>query len=109
MDLLLIGGGLVTMLPLLLFSAAAQLIELSLLGIIQYIQPTMQFLIGVLVYDEPLSMLKLLGFILVWIGLAIYTIDGLYCHRQNKGNSPESSTIEEDDKEESDVSYIEKV
>ncbi|OQS07724.1 hypothetical protein THRCLA_00281 [Thraustotheca clavata] len=105
MDLLLIGGGLVTMLPLLLFSAAAQLIELSLLGIIQYIQPTLQFFIGVFVYDEPLSMSKLAGFILVWIGLAIYTIDGVKFH---KGSSAESSTIE-DDKELSDVSYIEKV
>ncbi|OQS07916.1 hypothetical protein THRCLA_00087 [Thraustotheca clavata] len=66
-NLLLVGGGPVTILPLLIFSAAAQLIALSLLGILQYIQPTLQFLIGVLVYHEPLSMVKLVGFILVWL------------------------------------------
>ncbi|KDO28604.1 RarD protein [Saprolegnia parasitica CBS 223.65] len=81
---LLIGGGVVTVVPLLLFSAAAQLIPLSLLGILQYIAPSLQFLLGTLVYDEPLSMFKLVGFILVWTALALYTAEGFLCHQTPK-------------------------
>ncbi|KDO28603.1 hypothetical protein SPRG_06459 [Saprolegnia parasitica CBS 223.65] len=75
-DVLLIGGGVVTVVPLLWFSLAAQLIPLSLLGVMQYIQPTLQFLLGTLVYNEPLSMFKLAGFILVWAALITYTVEG---------------------------------
>ena len=77
-SVLLVGGGVVTIVPLLLFSMAAQLIPLSLLGILQYIAPTMQFLFGVLVYNEPLTTLKLVGFVLVWAALAVYSAEGLW-------------------------------
>ncbi|EQC33926.1 hypothetical protein SDRG_08607 [Saprolegnia diclina VS20] len=77
-SVLLVGGGVVTIVPLLLFSMAAQLIPLSLLGILQYIAPTMQFLFGVLMYDEPLTTLKLMGFVLVWAALAVYSGEGLW-------------------------------
>ncbi|OQR92215.1 hypothetical protein THRCLA_22397 [Thraustotheca clavata] len=83
LNLLLVGGGIVTVVTLLLFSAAVQLIPLSLLGVLQYIAPSLQFLLGVLVYDEPMST-KLIGFILVWIALAIYTLEGLICRREKK-------------------------
>ncbi|OQS03255.1 membrane protein [Thraustotheca clavata] len=83
MDCLLIGGGVVTIYPLLCFAAAAQLIPLSLLGILQYIQPTLQFLLGILAYGEPLSMFQLIGFILVWAALVTYTVDGLVRSRRD--------------------------
>ncbi|MEN9935413.1 MAG: hypothetical protein RLZZ387_1992 [Chloroflexota bacterium] len=74
---LLVGAGLVTAVPLLLFSAGARRIQLTTLGILQYIAPTMQFLLGVLVYGEPLTPQRLVGFCLIWLALAIYTVDGI--------------------------------
>ena len=53
--LLLIGAGVVTVVPLLMFAAAVRLIPLSLIGILQYIAPTLQFLIGVLIFEEPFT------------------------------------------------------
>jgi chloramphenicol-sensitive protein RarD len=78
---LLIGAGLMTTVPLLLFAAAARRIPLSLMGMIQYIAPTLQFLIGVLVYKEPLSGSRLVGFILVWMALVIFAIEGVINQR----------------------------
>lgn len=74
--LLLIGAGVVTAVPLLLFAAGARRITMISLGILQYIAPTLQFLIGVLIYHEPLPRTRLLGFVLIWTALAIYTLDG---------------------------------
>jgi len=79
--LLLVGTGVVTAVPLLLFAGAATRIPLSTVGLLQYLTPTMQFLIGVLVYDEPLPLATLLGFALVWASLAVYTADVL-AHRR---------------------------
>jgi len=75
--LLLIGAGVVTAFPMLLFAAGARRITLISLGILQYIAPTLQFLLGVLVYGEPLNMSRLLGFSLIWLALCIYTADGV--------------------------------
>jgi chloramphenicol-sensitive protein RarD len=80
--LLLILTGLATALPLLLFGAAATRIPLSTIGLLQYIAPTMQFLIGVFVYGEVVGRDRLVGFVLVWIALAIYTISGLFRRRR---------------------------
>ncbi|HID88912.1 MAG TPA: EamA family transporter RarD [Anaerolineae bacterium] len=74
-DLLLVGAGPTTAVPLLLFAAAAQRIPLSLVGILQYIAPTLQFLLGVLVYHEPFPPTRFVGFSLVWIALAILALD----------------------------------
>ncbi|MDF1597337.1 MAG: EamA family transporter RarD [Acidimicrobiia bacterium] len=79
---LLLLAGLATALPLLLFGAAATRIPLSTIGILQYIAPTMQFLIGVFVYDEVVGRDRLIGFVLVWIALAIYTGSGLARRRR---------------------------
>jgi chloramphenicol-sensitive protein RarD len=76
-DLLMIGAGIATSVPLLLFSSAAQTIPLSLVGILQYIAPTLQFLLGVLVYGEPFTQSQGVGFGLVWLALIIYTIEGI--------------------------------
>ncbi|HWQ11227.1 MAG TPA: EamA family transporter RarD [Roseiflexaceae bacterium] len=74
--LLLVGAGGVTAAPLLLFAVGARRIQLTTLGIIQYMAPTLQFAIGVLLYGEPLSPQRLAGFVLIWIALAIYTLEG---------------------------------
>jgi chloramphenicol-sensitive protein RarD len=80
--LLLVGAGVVTAIPLLLFGAAASRVPLSTLGLLQYLAPTLQFLIGVALYDEPLPLLRLVGFALVWAGLAIFTADLVRHHRR---------------------------
>jgi chloramphenicol-sensitive protein RarD len=79
---LLVGGGPMTLLPLLLFASAAQRISLSALGILQYIAPTMQFLLGAFVFDEPFTRIQLVGYALVWIGLLVFTVEGLSRRRR---------------------------
>ncbi len=80
-DLLLVGAGFVSTLPLLLFSSAARRIPLSQIGILQYISPTLQFLLGVLVYREPFGRAQLVGFAIVWVALAISAVEGLLARR----------------------------
>lgn len=79
---LLALSGVVTAIPLLLFGAAASRIPLSTLGVLQYLAPTMQFLLGITLFDEPLPAVKLLGFVLVWCAVALFTIDLLRHGRQ---------------------------
>lgn len=81
-DLLLVGAGVVTTVPLLIFASAAQRIPLSLVGILQYIAPTLQFMLGVLVYREPFSFARLTGFGIVWLALVIYAVEGFYAQRR---------------------------
>ena len=80
--LLLIGTGLVTALPLLLFGMAAQRIPLTSIGILQYLAPTMQFLIGVYVYKEPFTTERLVGFMAIWLALIIYSVEGITARRR---------------------------
>ena len=79
---LLVLAGVVTAVPLLLFGAAASRVPLTTLGVLQYLAPTMQFLLGVTLFDEPLPIVRLLGFVLIWIGLALFTVDLIRHHRQ---------------------------
>jgi chloramphenicol-sensitive protein RarD len=79
---LLALAGVVTAVPLLLFGAAASRVPLTTLGVLQYLAPTMQFLLGVTLFGEPLPIAKLLGFVLVWIGLALFTVDLVRHHRR---------------------------
>lgn len=74
---LLATAGAVTAIPLMLFGAAAIRLPLTTLGILQYLAPVMQFLIGVLVYDEAMPASRLAGFALVWIALAVFTFDAI--------------------------------
>jgi chloramphenicol-sensitive protein RarD len=76
-DLLLIAGGIVTVVPLLLFATAVRRIPLSVVGILQYIAPTIQFLLGVFAFREPFTRTQLTGFGLVWLGLVVFTLDGM--------------------------------
>lgn len=83
-DALMIGAGLMTTIPLLLFAAATHRIPLSLVGILQYITPTVQFLLGVLVYHEPFSRARLLGFAVVWAALLIFAVESFLVRRQQQ-------------------------
>lgn len=80
-DVLLVVGGLVTIVPLLLFASSLRLIPLSTVGILQYISPSLQFLLGVLLYHEPFGRAQLVGFAAVWAALAGFTIDGVWSSR----------------------------
>ncbi|MBI3739184.1 MAG: EamA family transporter RarD [Chloroflexi bacterium] len=80
-DLMMVGAGLVTTVPLLLFASAARRVPLTTIGILQYINPTMQFLLGVLVYKEPFTHERLIGFSIVWAGLILFWLEGLYARR----------------------------
>lgn len=73
--LLLLGPS--TALPLLLFSAAARRLPLATVGLVQYVSPSLQFLLGVWVFREPLDTGRLLGFVLIWVGLAVFSADAL--------------------------------
>lgn len=73
--LMLSLAGIVTVLPLLWFNAATIRLKLSTIGILQYIGPSVAFLVGVLVYGETITAPKLLTFVLIWIALGIYTYD----------------------------------
>lgn len=86
--LLLAGAGVVTTVPLLLFASAAQRIPLSMVGILQYIAPTIQFLLGVFVYGEPFSAHQFVGFGLVWAGLIFFSVEGLLTYRARAAAAP---------------------
>lgn len=79
--LALAGAGVVTALPLLAFAGAARRLPLSVLGLLQYLTPTLQFAIGVLVFDEAMPAARWWGFALVWLALAVLTADGLRAAR----------------------------
>lgn len=70
---LLVASGVVTALPLLAFAGAARRLRLATLGFLMYVNPTMQFLTALLIFDEPLSAPQLATFVLIWIGLALYS------------------------------------
>ena len=80
-DILLIGTGVVTSIPLLLFASAARQIPLTVIGILQYIAPTIQFLIGVFLYDEAFDQSRLIGFSLVWLALIIFWLENYLANR----------------------------
>jgi chloramphenicol-sensitive protein RarD len=75
--LLLVSTGLATAVPLLLFAAAARRVPLSTVGLLQYVTPLLQLTIGVFVYDEPMPPARLAGFAIIWVALAVFTVDTL--------------------------------
>ncbi len=77
LDALLVLGGALTALPLIGFSYAVRRIPLSVVGLMQYLAPTLQLLIGVLVFGEPFGRDRVIGFVLIWIALAVFAADGL--------------------------------
>lgn len=77
----MIGLGVVTAIPLLLFAYGAQRIRLVTLGLFQYIAPTVQFLIGLFVYHEPFDSARLQACLFIWFGLVLYTADSFWAQR----------------------------
>ncbi len=75
---LLLAAGPITAIPLLMFTAGARRIPLSALGLMQYITPSLQLLLAVWLYHEPFSGARLVGFVLIWSGLAVYSLEGLW-------------------------------
>lgn len=76
LDLLLMTSGLVTVIPLLLFAAGAQRLNLNVVGMTQYITPTMSFIIAIELYNEPFSQSQLITFAFIWMGLIIFSVEG---------------------------------
>lgn len=74
---MLVGAGVVTAVPLLLFAHGARRLTLASMGLIQYISPTLQLLLGVLLYHEAFDQARLIGFAFIWSGLVIYTMTSL--------------------------------
>jgi chloramphenicol-sensitive protein RarD len=79
--LLLAGGGIVTAVPLMLFGAAAVRIPLTTIGLLQYLAPIMHFAIGVGIKHEAMPASRLVGFVLVWLAIVVFTYDSLRARR----------------------------
>jgi chloramphenicol-sensitive protein RarD len=79
--LLLIAAGPITAIPLLLFASGARRIPLSVVGLLQYLSPTLQFLLGVWLFHEAFTPDRLVGFALIWSALALFALEGLWQSR----------------------------
>jgi len=90
LSLLLIGSGFITALPLVLFAMATRLIDLSVVGFIMYINPIMQFLIGVFVLKEVFPPARLVTFVLIWIALVLFLV-GLWRTAKLKKSAKQAS------------------
>lgn len=82
--LLLLGTGVITALPLMAFAAAAKRITLTNLGLLQYIAPTLQFLLGVFVFNEAFGPEQLVGFAFIWTALVIYSFESVWSARAGR-------------------------
>ncbi len=82
-SLLLICTGIISGLPLIIFIMSAKMINLSLLGLLQYVYPLLIFLTGVFVYNEPLIESRIIGLIFIWTALIIYSVEGIRFKRSN--------------------------
>ena len=87
---LLVGTGVVTVIPLLCFGGAATRIPLSTLGLMQYLTPTVQFLLGILFFHEPMPAMRWVGFSLIWLALVLFTASTLgHRHQQRRVRAEE--------------------
>lgn len=90
--LLLIGAGLATGIPLYWFSKATKLAPLNVLGFLQFISPTLQFLLGVFLYKEPFPREEMMGFAFIWLGVLVLILELLY-NRRSKFTKEELQKI----------------
>lgn len=81
-DVLLVIAGALTALPLIGFAYAVRRVSLTAIGLLQYVAPTLQFLIGVLILREPFNAERAIGFVIIWIGLAVFASEGLLRSRR---------------------------
>jgi chloramphenicol-sensitive protein RarD len=84
LDALLLLGGPLTAAPLLLFAYGARRVTMATLGLLQYLGPTIQFLLGVWLYHEPFSWQRGIGFVLIWAALVVYSGDGWRGQRERR-------------------------
>ncbi|NDL57670.1 EamA family transporter RarD [Phytoactinopolyspora mesophila] len=92
-DLLFVATGVATAVPLLLFAAAASRAALSTLGLMQYLGPTIQFMIGLFVFNEEVPPVRFIGFGLVWVALVIFTADALHHRRRRLAGTVATATV----------------
>ena len=89
---LIVGTGLITVLPLLCFGGAATRIPLSTLGLMQYLTPTVQFILGLVVFGEPMPLMRWFGFGLIWLALVLFTVETLRNRRRVRADSAATPT-----------------
>lgn len=82
-EIMVLGAGIVTAVPLLLFAYGARRLRLATLGLLQYAAPSVQFILGVWVYHEDFSSTRALSFAFIWAGLAVYSADALWTQRHH--------------------------
>jgi chloramphenicol-sensitive protein RarD len=83
-NLLVVGAGIVTAIPLLLFAEAAKRISYIILGFIQYVGPTLMLLSALFLYHEPYSAEQFIAFGFIWLGIAVFTYGNFYTYRKEK-------------------------
>ena len=86
--LLIMGTAVITVVPLLCFGGAATRIPLSTLGLMQYLAPTVQFILGLVVFDEPMPALRWVGFAMIWVALALFTAETLRNRHHQRRDHP---------------------
>jgi chloramphenicol-sensitive protein RarD len=92
-SILLAGTGFITVIPLLFFAASTRRLPLSVLGLLQYLAPVLQFAVGVGIRHEPLPVAELVGFCLVWLALIVLTVGGLRTQRRRSEPSVEVEPV----------------
>ncbi|WP_415898326.1 EamA family transporter RarD [Neptuniibacter sp. QD48_11] len=93
-QILLLAAGLVTSLPLIAFAAGARRLSLTMVGLFQYIGPSIAFLIAVFYYNEPMDQNRLITFVMIWIALAIFSVEGVLVQRRKKQDVLTPTTAE---------------
>lgn len=88
---LLIGTGVVTAIPLLMFGAAATRLTLTTIGILQYLGPILQFIFGLTIFGEHMGTARWIGFVIVWSALVIFTFDAMHTRRRSKRPTDEAA------------------
>jgi chloramphenicol-sensitive protein RarD len=91
--LLLMAAGPITALPLLLFTGAVTRIPLTVVGLLQYITPTLQFLVGLVIFGEDMPPSRWIGFVLVWVALAVLTFDALRAAQRSRAASATAEPV----------------
>lgn len=90
---LLVGTGVVTAIPLLLFGAAATRLSLTTIGLLQYLGPIIQFIAGLTFFGEDMTSARWAGFVLVWLALVVFTVDAATNHRRTLRRTAEAAAI----------------
>jgi chloramphenicol-sensitive protein RarD len=88
----LLAGGPFTAIPLLLFATAARRVSMATLGLVQYLSPSIQFVLAVTLFNEPFSLKRGIGFGFIWLGLAIYSAEGLWRYRRQQTQASPAPT-----------------